>query len=197
MASSIHTIKPALPVMSMADEAAFAAWLAAHPDAPGIWLRFPKKGAVWSGIDKHGALDVALCHGWIDGQAAKGDEDSFLMRFTPRRARSTWSQVNCARAEALIVQGRMTAAGMTHIVAAKTDGRWDAAYPRPSTLVMPCEVSAAFQTCPAAAAHFHTLPKTQRYLLLLAIITKKLPETRVRRANDLVARLMAEVTGSV
>jgi uncharacterized protein YdeI (YjbR/CyaY-like superfamily) len=191
MANRTHESKPALPVMAMADEAAFADWLAAHPDAPGIWLRFPKKGAAWHGIDKHQALDVALCHGWIDGQAAKGDADSFLMRYTPRRARSMWSQINCARAESLMVQGRMRAAGLAQMTAAKTDGRWDAAYPSPSTLIMPCEVSLAFAGCPAAAAHFHALPKAQRYALLLAIITMKKPETRVRKAGELVARLMA------
>lgn len=185
-------VKPELAVMSMADAASFADWLAAHPDAPGIWLRFPKKGAAWRGIDKHQALDVALCYGWIDGQAAKGDDDSFLMRFTPRRPRSMWSQINCARAEALMTQGCMRAAGFAQIAAAKTDGRWDAAYPSPSTLVIPWEVAVAFLACPAAAKHFHGLPKAQRYMLLLAIVTKKKPETRVRKANELVACLIGE-----
>ena len=186
-------LKLELPVMPMADEAAFANWLASHPDAPGVWLRFPKKDATWGGIDRHQALDVALCHGWIDGQAAKGDADSFLMRFTPRRPRSLWSQINCGRAEALIAQGRMHSTGLAQIAAAKTDGRWDAAYPSPSTITIPNEVSVAFQKCPGAASHFHKLPKTQRYLLLLAIITKKKPETRARKAEELVAHLMTEV----
>lgn len=185
-------IKPELPVMSMADEAAFGDWLAAHPHAPGIWLRFPKKGAVWSGIDKHQALDVALCHGWIDGQAAKADEDSFLTRFTPRRAKSMWSQINCARAEALIVQGRMRATGLAQIAAARADGRWDAAYPSPSTIAVPCEVSVAWEDQPIAAARFHALPKAKRYLSLLAIVTKKKPETRERKARELVDRLMRD-----
>lgn len=85
MADTIPEIEAGLPVMSMADDVAFADWLAAHPDAPGVWLGFPKKGAAWSGIDKHQALDVALRHGWIDGQAARDDHDSFLMWFTPPR----------------------------------------------------------------------------------------------------------------
>lgn len=191
-------LKPALPVMSMADEAAFADWLAAHLDAPGVWLRFLKKGAAGTSIDKHQALDVALCHGWIDGQAAKGDENSFLMRFTPRRPGSMWSQINCARAETLIAQGRMRAAGYAQIAAAKADGRWQAAYPSPSTLVMPPEVFVAFENQPAAAARFDALPKAQRYTLLLAIITRKKPETRERKARELVARMVTDgaVSGS-
>lgn len=184
MASHIHQTRPELPVMSMANEAAFADWLAAHADAAGIWLRFPKKGAAWSGIDKHQALDVALCYGWIDGQAAKGDADSYLMRFTPRRPRSIWSQINCARVEALLSQGRMCAAGLAQVAAAKSDGRWDAAYPSPATMMMPVEVSAAFQDFPAAATRFQALPKSQRYLMLLAIVTKKKPETRARKAGN-------------
>jgi uncharacterized protein YdeI (YjbR/CyaY-like superfamily) len=192
MDSTRHEMKSGFPVMSMANEVAFVDWLAAHPDAPGIWLRFPKKGASWSGIDKHQALDVALCHGWIDGQAAKGDDDSFLMRFTPRRQRSMGSQINCARAESLIAQGRMGAAGFAQIASARADGRWDMAYPSPSTLALPHEVSMAFNSQPAAAARFHALPKAQRYALVLAIVIRKKPETRARKAIELVERLMSD-----
>lgn len=135
---------------------------------------------------------MALCHGWIDGQAAREDHDSFLMRFTPRRPRSMWSQINCARAASLIAQGRMHAAGFAQIATAREDGRWDAAYPSPSTIVMPSEVALAFEHQPVAAARFHALPKTQRYLLLLAIISSKKPETRARKSIELVDRLMVD-----
>jgi len=79
------------------------------------------------------ALEAALCYGWIDGQAARYDDHYTLMRFTPRRSRSKWSQINRERAEQLIAQGKMKPAGLAAVQAAKTDGRWDAAYPPQST----------------------------------------------------------------
>ncbi len=84
----------------------------AHPDAPGLWIKFAKKGKGLVSVTKQQALDVALCYGWIDGQAARYDEAYFLMRFTPRRPRSGWSQVNCALAETLIAEGGMRPAGV-------------------------------------------------------------------------------------
>jgi uncharacterized protein YdeI (YjbR/CyaY-like superfamily) len=104
-----------LPVLAFSHETAFERWLLAHPDAPGLWIKFAKKRKGLVSVTKHQALDVALCYGWIDGQAARYDEAYFLMRFTPRRPRSGWSQINCARAETLIAEGRMRPAGLAQI----------------------------------------------------------------------------------
>ena len=74
------------------------------------------------------ALEVALCYGWIDGQRDKLDDQWFLQKFTPRRAKSKWSKINRARATALIESGRMRPPGLAEVERAKADGRWAAAY---------------------------------------------------------------------
>ena len=83
------------------------------------------------------ALDVALCHGWIDGQRLPFDGDWFLQRFTPRRARSKWSKVNREKVVALVAAGRMQARGLAEVERAKADGRWEAAYPAQSQAEVP------------------------------------------------------------
>lgn len=103
---------------------AFGDWLAMQPDtATGAWLQFAKKGAGLSSLTKAEAIDQALCHGWIDGQLDKYDAESWLIRFTSRKPRSKWSEVNRNRALELIGQGRMSPRGLAQIEAAKIDGR--------------------------------------------------------------------------
>lgn len=178
-----------LPIQSFDEELSLNQWLLAHLDAKGIWIRFPKKGASWSAINKQQALDVALCHGWIDGQAAKDDKESFLMRFTPRRPRSNWSKINCARAEVLIAQGRFHATGLAQVIAAKADGRWEAAYASPRTIAPPPELKEVFLHHPGAGEAFGALPKSKQYTVLLDIVTKKRLETRKRKIGQLLAEL--------
>jgi uncharacterized protein YdeI (YjbR/CyaY-like superfamily) len=118
-----------LPLLTFPDASAFEAWLAAQPEnAPGAWLRFAKKGAPEATISKSDAIDCALAHGWVDGQLGRVDEHFFKTRFTPRRPRSAWSQVNRERVEKLLIAGRIRPRGQAQIDRAKTDGRWAAAY---------------------------------------------------------------------
>src|SRR5438309_1633849 len=109
-----------------------------HAQAPdGVWLRLYKKGRPESTLDYPQAVEVALCFGWIDGQARRHDDISRVQRFTPRRARSMWSKVNTERATRLIEEGRMRPPGFRAIEAAKEDGRWEQAYDPPSTSSIP------------------------------------------------------------
>ena len=136
------------------------------------------------------AVEVALCFGWIDGLVRKADEEGWrLQRFTPRRARSKWSQINVGRAEALIAAGRMRPAGLAEVERAKADGRWDDAYAPPSRMEVPEDVRAALDASPAAAAAFETLTKSQRYSILWRVHDAKRPETRERRIAKYVAML--------
>jgi uncharacterized protein YdeI (YjbR/CyaY-like superfamily) len=164
----------------------------AHPDAPGLWIKFAKKGKGLVSITRQGALDVALCYGWIDGQGARYDEACFLMRFTPRRARSGWSQLNCARAETLIAEGRMRPAGLAQIHASKTDGRWEAAYPPPSKAVVPDDLQEALAANPKAAASFQSLSKSRRYMMLHGIATVRRGDTRARKIGELITTLSTQ-----
>ena len=130
--------KQGLPVLVFADPTEWEDWLAAHHDTDkGVWVTFAKKGSDAATVTYPEAVEIALCHGWIDGQAAGLDDSFWLQRFTPRGPRSKWSQINCARAERLIEAGRMRPAGHAAIEAARKDGRWDAAYAPPSTATVP------------------------------------------------------------
>jgi len=107
-----------LPVLTFRDGESFEAWLEQQPaEAAGVWLKLPKKSASLQGPTKAEAIDAALCHGWIDGQLDKYDESYWLVRFTPRKARSKWSEVNKRRATALIAEGRMRESGTAQIEA--------------------------------------------------------------------------------
>src|SRR5580698_7999762 len=119
-----------LPTLFFASAPEWEAWLEReHERADGLWMSIAKRGAPRPTVSYSDALDVALCFGWIDGQKRALDAHHWLQRFTPRGARSRWSQINCDRARALIEAGRIRPAGLAQIERARADGRWDAAYP--------------------------------------------------------------------
>lgn len=179
-----------LPILSFENAPALEAWLeGAGPAHGGIWLKLAKKGSGVASVSRSEAIDAALCHGWIDGQLDKYDEASWLIRFTPRRARSKWSAVNAQRAEELAAAGRMRAAGLAQVEAAKADGRWQAAYAPQSRAEVPEDLRAALDASPKAAAFFVRLKGANRYAILYRIGAVKKPETRARKIADFVAML--------
>ena len=154
-----------------------------------MWLKLAKKGAAVTSLSKAEAIDAALCHGWIDGQLDKYDEESWLVRFTPRKRASKWSEVNRTRATELIKQGRMQSTGLAEVQAAKADGRWDAAYAPASTAQVPPDLQAALDAAPRAAEFFATLKGANRYAILYRVSTAKRSETRAKRIADFVEML--------
>jgi uncharacterized protein YdeI (YjbR/CyaY-like superfamily) len=179
-----------LPILSFADQAAFEGWLSAQgPSSGGLWLKLFKKGSGIATVSKAEALDAALCHGWIDGQLDKYDELSWLVRFTPRRPRSKWSEVNARRAEELAAAGWMRPPGLAEIESARADGRWAAAYAPQSRAKVPEDLRAALEASPKAAAFFATLKGANRYAVLYRIGAVKKPETRARKIAEFVAML--------
>src|SRR5215217_7647733 len=95
-------------VLDLPDAAAWEVWLAEHHDtAPEVWLRIARKHSLLATLSIEDALDGALCFGWIDGQRKGLDDVSFRQRYCPRRARSTWSQVNVDKVAVLNAAGRM------------------------------------------------------------------------------------------
>ncbi|UJR85885.1 YdeI/OmpD-associated family protein [Sandaracinus amylolyticus] len=175
---------------AFASREAWREWLEAnHVTSRGLWVRLAKKGAGTASITYPEALEIALCFGWIDGQK-KGDGDAWwLQRFTPRGARSIWSKINRAKAEALIASGAMREAGLREVERAKSDGRWDAAYDSPSTAKIPDDLEAALAKSAKARAFFAKLDATNRYAILHRLQTAKKPETRARRIEQFVAML--------
>ncbi len=168
----------------------FEAWLAKnHAASDGLWLQIAKRGAKEPSITYPEAVEVALCWGWIDGQKKGLDDQHFLQRFTPRRARSIWSKVNVDKVAALIESGRMKAPGYAQIEAAKSDGRWARAYDGARTSAVPEDLLAALDAEPQAKAFFATISAANRYAVLWRIQTAVKVETRAKRIAKLVEML--------
>jgi uncharacterized protein YdeI (YjbR/CyaY-like superfamily) len=179
-----------LPVIAFGDDAAWEAWLREHgSSSPGLWVKFAKKGNDASTLTKTEAIRTALCWGWIDGQLGSWDDAWFITRFTPRGAKSKWSQVNVRHVEELAAQGRVRAAGQAQIDAAKRDGRWDAAYSPASSRQVPPELQAALDESPAAARAFAALDSANRFAMCYRIETAKRRETKLRNAAKFVDML--------
>ena len=179
-----------LPVVSFEDTDAWDAWLTAHAaGSPGLWLKIAKKGSAGRSISYSDALDVALCHGWIDGQKGRLDDEYWLQRFTPRKPGSKWSKINTERAAALIASGRMRPAGLHQVERAQADGRWEQAYESQSRVTVPEDLARALAANQRARAFFATLDSTNRYAILYRIGTAKRPETRAKRIDTFVAML--------
>lgn len=180
-------------IRSFRDQAALEKWLSAnHARATELWLRVYKKDSGVPTVTIKEALDVALCWGWIDGIRKALDEQSFLQRYTPRRPKSTWSQINCDHVARLIAAGRMSPQGQREIDAAKTDGRWNAAYApiRSATAeTVPEDLRAAIQANARARKTFASLGRQNLFALAFRTNNMKTPAGRARKIADLVAML--------
>ena len=169
---------------------AFYQWLAAnHDKADEVWIRIFKKGSGKPSITPVEAIDAVLCWGWIDAIRKSWDDQSFVQRYTPRKAKSIWSQVNRDNVERLVRAGRMTEHGLKHVEAAKADGRWDAAYAAGSKMEMPDDLMAAIRADPKALATFETLNKTNRFALAFRVGNLKTPAGRERKIASFVEML--------
>ncbi len=171
----------------------FYRWLAQHgATSPGLILKMAKKGVDPPSITYPQAVDVALCHGWIDGQSKRIDDSFYVQRFTPRKKASLWSKVNREKVAALTAAGRMLPAGQAEIDRAKADGRWDAAYDPPSTATVPDDLQAALDREPDAKAFFATLSSQNRYAILHRLMITKNPALRGPKIEKFVAMLIAK-----
>jgi uncharacterized protein YdeI (YjbR/CyaY-like superfamily) len=180
-------------IKSFKTAAAFEKWMATHHASESeIWLKIHKKSSGLPTVDYAQALDVALCWGWIDGIKKSFDEQSFLQRFTPRTAKSIWSQVNRAHVARLVGAGRMTPHGQKQIDAAKADGRWDAAYApirEISRETIPSDLRAAIEANARALKTFSTLSKQNLFALAFRTNNMKTPAGRAKKIATLVAML--------
>jgi uncharacterized protein YdeI (YjbR/CyaY-like superfamily) len=182
--------KDDLPVVPFESPEAWEAWLDEnHAGSGGVWIKIAKKASGIATVTHREALDVALRYGWIDGQRDRLDDDWFLQRFTPRRARSRWSRINRDRASELIEQGLMKPAGLREVERARADGRWDAAYEPPSAIGVPDDLQRELDRDAAAREFFEGLDSQNRYAILYRLHDAKRPETRARRLGEFVAML--------
>ncbi len=180
-------------IKSFRTAAAFAAWMQDHHDTqPELWLKIHKKASGRPTVTAAEALEVALCWGWIDGVRKSFDEHSFLQRYSPRRARSMWSQINRAAVARLTAAGRMTPHGQRQVDAAKADGRWQAAYApiRQATRdTVPADLAAAIDANPRARRTFRTLGRQNLFALAFRTNKMKTAAGRARTIAALVAML--------
>lgn len=181
------------PTLDFLDPKAWAAWLGKnHGKSSGVWLRMAKKASGLKSVSHGEALEVALCYGWIDGQARGAGEKAWVQKFTPRGKKSIWSKINRMKALALIEAGRMKPAGLAEVERAKKDGRWDGAYDSPRAASVPEDLQAALDRNARAKAFFATLNGQNRYAVLFRIQTAKKAETRARRIQQFVDMLARE-----
>jgi uncharacterized protein YdeI (YjbR/CyaY-like superfamily) len=184
-----------LPQIPFASCAEWEQWLEDnHAESDGVWIKMAKKGAGIESVHYPEVLDSALCFGWIDGRREALDAQHFLQRFTPRRARSRWSRINRDKAERLIADGRMRAAGLAEVERARADGRWDAAYEGQKSITVPEDLQRELDARPDAKAFFAELSSQNRYAILYRLHDAKRPETRARRLAQFVAMLEAGET---
>ncbi|MGH2973626.1 MAG: YdeI/OmpD-associated family protein [Solirubrobacterales bacterium] len=179
-----------LPVLLFASPPQLEAWLERnHAESEGLWLKIAKKDSGVASVTYAEALELALCFGWIDGQKRGFDEMHFLQRFTPRRPRGRWSQINREKAEALIASGAMRPPGLAEVEAAERDGRWDAAYAGQRTAKVPDDLRRELDRNDAAREFFVTLDSANRYAILYRLEDAKREETRERRLRKFVGML--------
>jgi uncharacterized protein YdeI (YjbR/CyaY-like superfamily) len=154
-----------------------------------LFLRIFKKGSAVPSVTYAEALDQSLCFGWIDGQKLPFDADSWVQKFTPRRANSGWSKINVAHVDRLIQEGQMTPAGLKEVEAAKADGRWAAAYDSFAKATVPPEFVKELARNPKAKQFYATLTKANLYSIAYRLQTAKRSETKIKRIKLIIEML--------
>lgn len=176
-------------VRTFPDSQSFYDWLSAnHASEPEVWIRIYKKASGLPTITQKEAIDVVLCWGWIDAIVKSLDETSFLQRYTPRGAKSAWSQINVDNVARLISEGRMTEHGLRHVAAARADGRWDKAY-RVKDAQIPADLQAAIDAEPAAKAMLEKLSSQNRFAMIFRLNALKTEAGRQKRIAAFVGML--------
>ncbi|MEO6672517.1 MAG: YdeI/OmpD-associated family protein [Ginsengibacter sp.] len=175
-------LKAGSQILSFTAAKEFTLWLAKHHlVSTGLWIRLFKKKSRITSITYAEALDAALCYGWIDGQKKPYDTESWLQKFTPRRTKSIWSKKNREHIVRLEKLGKMKAAGIKQVQAAKADGRWEQAYDSPANMIVPADFLKELTKHKKAETFFKALNKTNTYAIVWRLQTAKKAETRDKR----------------
>jgi uncharacterized protein YdeI (YjbR/CyaY-like superfamily) len=179
------------PELLVADAAQWRAWLADNQaTSTGVRLVLARKGEAGpTRLTYADALPEALCYGWIDGHLTRRDDATYCVRFTPRRARSRWSQRNVQSAERLLAEGRMQTAGLAEVERAKTDGRWQSAYGGSASLDIPDDLRDALAASPPAQRMWDVLTRTNKFAVVYRVQDAKRAETRARRIQQYIEML--------
>jgi uncharacterized protein YdeI (YjbR/CyaY-like superfamily) len=179
-----------IPIIEFKKAESFETWLQKnHDNSNGLWLKIFKKDSGEKTISYAEALDIALCYGWIDGQKQAFNEQAWLQKFCPRRAKSIWSKVNIGHVERLINDLRMKPAGLKAVEKAKADGSWEKAYDSPSKMTIPEDFLKELSKNKKAEAVFKGLNKTNLFSIGFRLQTAKKQETREKRMKEIIEML--------
>lgn len=181
--------KDGLPVVLFENEENWAEWLQKNAGTSGVWLRLAKKASGIKSINYFGALEVALCYGWIDGLKRPWDEVSWVQRFSPRKPASKWSKINKEKAIKLIESGRMQHSGLEVIEVSKKKGTWDTAYDSQKNTKVPDDLQAELDKNPVAAEFYSTLNSVNRYAINFRLQTSLNPEIRANKLAGFIEML--------
>ena len=177
-------------VRTFKDATRFYTWLGKnHDKADEVWIKIHKVGSGLKSITPKEAIDVVLCWGWIDGLRKGFDDKSFLQRYSPRKKKSVWSQINVANVARLVKEGRMTEHGLTHVEAAKADGRWARAYRAGKAMKIPADLQKAIDAEPKAMAMLAKLTEQNRFALAFRVHNMKTAAGRKKKIETFVAML--------
>ena len=185
---------PQVKGVQLAGREAWRRWLEKnHASKAEVWLVIKKKDATLKAVTYDEAVEEALCFGWIDGKLRSVNEQHYLLRFSPRKPRSLWSQTNRARAEKLMRLGRMAAAGLARVQEAKQNGRWAAAYTSQEKPAMPPDLQTALAQDALAHENFDGFPSSAQMMYVAWVEQAKRPETRQRRIKEVVRRAREKI----
>jgi len=177
----------ALKTLYAKDRKAWRHWLQKHhTNEPGVWLIYYKKSSGKSRVAYDDAVEEALCFGWIDSIMKPIDEDKFMQKFTPRKAKSVWSALNKKRIEKLMKQKLITSAGMKIIKIAKQNGSW-IKLDHVENFEIPADLKKVFTKNKKVLNWFEGLGKFRRKQWLYRLHNAKLPETRAKRFAEIIA----------
>jgi uncharacterized protein YdeI (YjbR/CyaY-like superfamily) len=175
------------------NRSAWRSWLEKHhAEKLEAWLVIQKKRSMHPGLSLDEAVEEALCFGWIDGTLNTRDDQSYLLRFSPRRLNSIWSIRNIHRIEKLQRSGKITEVGLAEVRRAKASGQWQAAIDREHTEKIPPELQTALRCKKGAIAAYRALPDSKKKQYLHWIQSAKRDETKRRRIREIVNQVLGD-----
>ena len=180
-------------ILKVNNRQAWRSWLDVnHHAVSEAWLVINKKGSPLSGLSLDDAVEEALCYGWIDGTLNTRDENSYLLRFSPRRPGSVWSIRNIQRVEELERKGLLMEAGEEAVRIAKEEGTWGEALERENTDEIPPDLESALRQVKGALAAYWGLPKSHKQRYIYWLQSAKREETRERRIQEIVKQAVGD-----
>lgn len=162
-----------------------------HAAETETWLILFKKKYAGQGLALDGAVEEALCFGWIDSTLNTLDEKRYALRFSPRKADSVWSMSNIRRVEKLAAEGKMTGAGEQKIREAKENGQWQAAVRREQVDIIPAELESALRQHEGALSSYQALPDSHKKRYIYWLQSAKRADTKQRRIQKIIEDVLS------